>query len=216
MTKISHRIVICTLLLGCPPGDAERERPSTRTQALPAGKAAAAQARPRVGPKLAAGRVPTFRVPVGPGLPIQPGKGVGPIRFGASMATIERLIGEPCEEREGSKGGRVVCRYSAQAVEFVLADGALEQVHVHGRGRLVRDQPRLEFGIFNGGFVEGARLGMLRRGVVEFLGEARRVEPVEPPDRHSTVERHHYAGCVLEYKRSRAGQLVLDGVVLQR
>jgi hypothetical protein len=166
---------------------------------------------------LPSGELPTFRVPVGPGLGIEMGKGVGPIRFGATVETIERLLGEPCEERVTKAQGRLACRYSAHAIEFFLEQGVLERIHVHGRGRTFRAEPHLEYGIFNGAFVEGAALGMLKEGVQDFLGPPPRVETLDPRDADHVAERHHYPrGTVLEYDRSASGNLVLVGVILSR
>jgi hypothetical protein len=155
-------------------------------------------------------------VPVGITLPILPNKGLGPIRFGATVETIERLIAEPCEERRQAPSGQLVCRYSAQAVEFFLDEGVLTKIHAHRGGRVFRAEPRLEYGIFNGRFLEGASFGMLISGVQEFLGKPVRVEKVEQPNDAQTIERHHYPDFVLEYDRMDNGRLVLGGVILTR
>ena len=84
---------------------------------------------------------PPWRIPVGPTLLIMPGEGVGPIRFGARLETIERLIGEPCEQKRDEAGGVLVCRYSAYATEFVLRDGVLKEIRAHRMGRPFKPEP---------------------------------------------------------------------------
>jgi hypothetical protein len=155
---------------------------------------------------------------VGPGLPIVPGKGVGPIRFGARQDTIERLIGEPCEERREEPSGVVVCRYSAQAVELLLEGGVLTEIRAHRLGRPFKPEPKLDFGIFNGRFEAGASFGMLEAGVQEFLGKPKAVRKVEKPDAENpnlTVEVHEYDGFTLEYDRLGPERVVLGGVILK-
>src|SRR5262245_38520182 len=61
-------------------------------------------------------RVPSaWPVAVGPILGIFPGEGLGAVRFGATPATIERLLEGPCEIKTDT-----VCRYIARGVEFRL------------------------------------------------------------------------------------------------
>jgi hypothetical protein len=156
-----------------------------------------------------------WHVPVGPTLLIEPGKGVGPIRFGARLETIERLMGEPCEQKRAADPQTLVCRYSAQAVEFVLTDGVLTSVSAHRLGRpFVGTNPKPDFGIFNGRFAAGATLGMLMAAVQEFLGKPKAVRSVKEVNPYGTVEIHDYAGFSLQYDRIDGDRVVLGGVRL--
>ena len=58
------------------------------------------------------------------------GQGVGPIRIGATVATIQRHMALPCEVKDDK-----VCRYIARGVEFELKNGVTERVRVHRAGR---------------------------------------------------------------------------------
>lgn len=157
-----------------------------------------------------------WRVPVGPRLGILSGKGLGPIRFGATHATIERHMGASCRlvDLPGQPGVQR-CRYGAHAVEFFLEKGVLIRIGVHGKDRLLSKSPEREYGIFNGGFVEGARLEMLIAGVQEFLGKPLSVNPGPPKNTHGVVEVHVYSGARLEFDRSKSGKLKLAGVIIE-
>jgi hypothetical protein len=156
---------------------------------------------------------PPWHIPVGPKLAIVPGQGLGPIRFGANLDTIERLIGEPCEEKR-EEAGRVVCRYSAQAVEFVLADNGVVEFRAHRLGRLFKPNSKVDFGIFNGGFESGVAFGMLPAAVQELLGKPKATRPVEGENLHHTVEVFEYDGFRLEFDRISPESVVLGGVIL--
>lgn len=202
----------------CRSGEAD-EKPASAPTATPAPPAAGAAP---TGPvKNAAGQLvgprasEPWHIPVGPKLPIVPGEGVGPIRFGAKLDTIERLIGEPCEEKTEA-AGLVTCRYSAHAVDFVLDDAGLEQIRVHRLGRLFRPGSKLEYGIYNGGFESGVNMGMLPAGVTELLGKPTAIRKVEGENLHQTVEVYEYPGVILELDQTKPDKLALGGVILNR
>lgn len=156
-----------------------------------------------------------WHIPVGISLPIVPGEGIGPIRFGANLETIERLLEQPCEEKRQEAPDVLACRYSAHAVEFFLKEGALERVRIHRLGRPFFKEPKPDFGIYNGRFQNGVSLGMLQPAVQELLGKPKAVRPVQEPGLFNTVELHEYPDVVLEYDRSQSsGQIVLGGIQL--
>jgi hypothetical protein len=161
---------------------------------------------------IAAPNIGPYAIPVGPLFGILPGKGIGPIRFGATISTIERLMGAKCTVKTDS-----LCRYSAQAVDFHLTDGALSKIHIHGDERPFDDNPEHTYGIFNGLFRGDVRLGMYRQYVVEVLGEPERTEKTKP-GRFKMEQRDHYSPqkMVLEYDRLKNGNVVLAGVVLEQ
>lgn len=185
--------------------------PVAATASVGAGGAAQRPARSRPIPPLAP---EPWHVPVGPTLLLEPGKGMGPIRFGAHLDTIERLIGEPCEERRQDSPHVLACRYSAQAVEFFLTDDELTSARVHRLGRPFHKDPKPDFGIFNGRFPGGAAIGMLMSGVQELLGKPKAVHQVKDPNPYGTIEIHDYDGFSLEYDRLDPDRVVLGGIVL--
>ena len=211
-----ERVLLVTLALGagsaaCRSGDAQDTAPSPVVVA-----AGGANAKPR-GIK-ASERKPPFaskpwHIPVGPSLAILPGQGLGPIRFGAHLDTIERLIGEPCEEKREEEG-RTLCRYSAQAIEFTLVGGAVTEMRAHRLGRLFKPGSTADFGIFNGRFESGVAFGMLPGAVQELLGKPKASHPVEGENLHHTVEVYEYDGATLEFDRISPESVVLGGVIL--
>jgi hypothetical protein len=174
--------------------------------------------------------LPSWPVPGGISLPILRGEGVGPVRFGARLDTIERLMGQPCDQKvplgsapiaagagaggAASEPADLLCRYSARAVEFELKNGVLVRIHVHRPARPF--DPERGFGVYNGRFPEGAALGMFAFAAEESLGKPTRIEPVTGANPYNTVELRHYPAMVLEYDRLPNKNVVLGGVVLTK
>src|SRR4051812_45172747 len=122
---------VLSLALGCQSKARSTPEPVASTSvgvpaSLPStGAVASASASP--------GPVPTSSVqlPQGPLLAIQAGRGVGPIRIGATVATINRLMEAPCEVQTPE-----VCRYIARGVEFWLDQkGVTDRIVVHRHER---------------------------------------------------------------------------------
>lgn len=148
------------------------------------------------------------RIPLagGPRLAILAGQGVGPIRIGASVATIERLMQAPCEEKSPT-----LCRYFARAVDFELGpDGMTTRIHVHRDGR--SSGVGKTFGVFNGAIPPDLRMNMTVGAVQQFLGPPDKLDKDNKGAAPETAEQHHYKGMVLEYDRLDNGKLVLGGV----
>jgi hypothetical protein len=133
----------------------------------------------------------------GPRLAIQAGQGVGAIRLGANVGTIERLMGEPCQIKT-----ETLCRYIDRGVDFHLVNAETEWIHVQrqerpaGRGF---DGEELRFGSFNGAIPPDVMLGMVPREIQKYLGAPQRVEYVPQPNPTTVIERHYYPGLVAEY-----------------
>ena len=149
-------------------------------------------------------------IPVGPRLAILPGKGIGPIRFGATVATVERHMQNKCDVLTDR-----VCRYFAQAVEFELRSGKVVAARVHRprrpAGKDSRGQARV-YGVFNGGIPPDVRFGMHVPGAQLTLGRPRRVKQVSD-ELFGTREIHHYPGMTVEYDQvAGAPMIVLSGV----
>lgn len=158
-------------------------------------------------PSAAASRtVISFPVPTGPRLAILAGQGVGAIRLGASVSTVERLMEVPCEEKTPT-----LCRYIGRAVEFELGeDGKVKKIRAHRRGRAaVGDKT---YGVFNGAIPPDVAFGMLVRAVQEVLGPPDKVEDGNAGAAPEAVSQHRYKGMVLEYDRLANGNVVLGGV----
>jgi hypothetical protein len=174
--------------------------------------ASASAAVPLPNPALqAAASAYRVRVPVGPAFAVYPGKGIGPIRIGATRSTIERHMEAPCEQ-----ASETLCRYAVRGVEFHLKDGVVERVHLHRQerptGEKGADGKPATYGVFNGAIPPDLRFGMVPSAVQEHLKEPKRIEKVEQQTPFNTKELHHYEGMVLEYDQWSNGNLILGGV----
>ena len=186
--------------------------------------AASASASPLESAPTAKASAPTTRpaenrtiLPEGPSLAIQAGQGVGPIRIGATVATIERLMEAPCDVKTES-----VCRYIRRAVEFDLdKNGVTEKIVVHRRDRPAgpdaRGEPQV-YGFFNGGIPPGVGLGMIPKAVLELLGPPQSSERVTTANDFDTVARDTYpGGMVLEYDEYKpSGKVMLGAVIITK
>jgi hypothetical protein len=151
-----------------------------------------------------------WKLPGGPRLPIEAGAGVGPIRLGANVATIERLMELPCEVKTEN-----LCRYVSRGVDFHLVNGETTWIHVQRAGRPAGRGFRgenVEFSFFNGMIPPDLRLGMLPSAIQQYLGAPARVEYVAQPNPTTVIERHYYPGLVAEYDLYSNGKLILGGV----
>jgi hypothetical protein len=206
--RVAALLAVCLLGAGCRSGEVEQNR------APPSAAPAAAQpAAPVTKQPLAPLAPEPWHVPVGISLPIEPG-GLGPIRFGARLDTIERLMGEPCEQKRQDAPNVLVCRYSAQAVEFFLTDGVVTAMHAHRMGRPFLTDAKPDFGIFRGRFDAGVSFNMLMAPVQEMLGKPKAVHKVTTPNKYGTVETHDYPNFTLEYDQLAPDRVVLGGVIL--
>ncbi|HEX2671776.1 MAG TPA: hypothetical protein VHM25_12930 [Polyangiaceae bacterium] len=159
----------------------------------------------------------TVQMPEGPLLAIQAGQGVGPIRIGATVATIERLMAAPCEVKTES-----VCRYIRRAVEFDLdKNGVTERIVVHRHERPAgpdaKGEPQV-YGFFNGNIPPGAALGMVPKAVLDLIGPPLRSERVTSANDYDTIDRDIYPnGMVLEYDEyKKSGRVMLGGVIITK
>lgn len=190
-----------------PPGAAAAGKPGATARAGAAGASGATRVKAPFAPE-------PWRIPVGPRLLIEPGAGLGPIRFGARVDTVERLIGQPCEEKRELPSGDSLCRYSSHAIELELRAGEVARMRVHRLGRIYKAEPKIEFGIFNGQFANGAGVGMLRSAVREMFGPPKATRAVTDPNPFGTVEIDEHDGFRLEYDQVGPDRVVLGGVEL--
>jgi hypothetical protein len=170
----------------------------------------AANVLPGQGPKRIEHNAPRL----GMAFPILPGQGIGPIRFGATKATIERLMGAPCDDVTEN-----VCRYVGRAVDFKLEKDVLSEIRISRKGREAKRSPDgsiVEYGFFNGVILPDLYLGMQPAALKEHLGEPAKVEKVTPMGADGFSERHVYDGMTLEYDAWSNGKLVLGAAILTK
>jgi hypothetical protein len=161
-----------------------------------------------------AARRKKWSMPSGPVLAIEAGKGVGAIRIGATVRTIERLMEKQCEVLTDE-----VCRYVSRGVDFHLVGGITNWIHVQRAGRPAGTDvtgQAVEFGFFNGAIPPDVRLGMVPKAVQEYVGPPERIEAVPQPNPASIVARDYYPGMVVEYDRYSNGKIILGGVRIMK
>lgn len=211
-TRIFQKIAPVLLLAACAvsvPGCQSKDPGSTTGGAAVKASAAGLTTSGASSPKSAAPRPPgVFSIPVGPKLGVFPGQGVGPVRFGATLQTVERLMEAPCTEKT-----ETLCRYAAHAVDFHFKEGAVVKIQIFGEERPFGSGAEHNYGIFNGQFPQGAALGMYSHIVTGILGEPQRSEKVTGG---ATVERHYYPNFVLEYDRLKNGNVTLASIILEK
>jgi hypothetical protein len=170
----------------------------------------AANVIPGQGPKRIESSAPRLGAP----LPILPGQGIGPIRFGATKQTIERLMGAPCDDAT-----ETLCRYVARGVDFKLEGGAVKEIRISRKGREAKrsaDGSIIEYGFFNGAILPDLYFGMQPSALQEHLGAPQKLEKVSPMGADGFSERHVYDGMTLEYDLWSNGKLVLGAAVLTK
>jgi hypothetical protein len=150
--------------------------------------------------------------PSGPVLAVLAGQGVGPIRVGATPATIERLMEAPCEIKSAE-----FCKYPSRGVEFTLENGATKTVHIYRAGRPAgKDKAGndAEYGFFRGAIPPDLQLGMIPAAIQEHLGPPTRIERREQAGAAENVETHYYPGLTARYDRLENGNLVLAEIIV--
>lgn len=170
----------------------------------------AANVLPGEGPK----RIEYIAPRMGSPLPILPGQGIGPIRFGATKQTIERLMGAPCDDAT-----ETLCRYVGRAVDFKLDGGVVKEIRISRKGREAKraaDGSIIEYGFFNGALLPDLYFGMQPSALQEQLGAPQKIEKVTPMGPDGFSERHIYDGVTLEYDLWSNGKLVLGAAVLTK
>lgn len=162
-------------------------------------------------PSAAPGLDPKSRVPprpAGPAFAIEPGQGIGPIRFGSTVATVERHMGSKCEELTDK-----YCRYITSGLELELANGGVTGMAVHRWSRPVEGSSDKIWGVFAGGLPPKVMLMMVPESVIEEIGAPKRTEDVTGDNPNWTVRRDYYDGLVLEYDKNRANDRLMLGKI---
>lgn len=190
--------VACALTIGCKTKDEKQA-------AQPAASVSAAA-------RLAPPKRHKWPAPSGPVLPVLAGQGVGPIRIGATTATIERLMEAPCELKTAD-----VCRYMGRGVEFLLENGVTKTVHIYRAGRSAGKDAAgqdAEYGFFRGAIPPDLQLGMVPAAIQEHLGQAQSVDKRDVTGPGDSVETHRYPGLTLLFDRLENGNLVLAEMIV--
>jgi hypothetical protein len=165
---------------------------------------------PGQGPKRVEFTAPRMGTP----MPILPGQGIGPIRFGATKQTIERLMGAPCDDSSETS-----CRYVGRAIDFKLEGGAVTEMRISRKGREAKrsaDGSIIEYGFFNGALLPDLYFGMQPGALQEHLGAPQKVEKISPLGADGFSERHVYDGVTLEYDLWSNDKLVLGAAILTK
>lgn len=132
-----------------------------------------------------------------PLLAVIAGQGAGPIRLGANVTQVERLMQHQCEVRTEN-----VCRYVRYGVDFNLVGNITQSIYAQRKGRYAGKGPNgedLQFGFFQGMIPPDLRLGMVPEEIQKYLGKPYRIEAIPGPNVNTAVSRHYYPGLTLEY-----------------
>jgi len=108
-----------------------------------------------------------------------------------------------------------LCGYNGRAVDFIMTNGLLEEIRLQRSSRKNLHLPQATYGVFNGQFLDGTHLEMLRPTVIELAGAPQSVEMVTGANPWNTVERDYYESAIFEYDRTTSGNIVLGGVILK-
>jgi hypothetical protein len=187
IVRVKSLLVLVLLAAGC------------TCQSSGSGTQASASAAPSAGP------TPLFRIPTGPRFAVIAGKGIGPIRMGATLATVERHMELACPDKSDT-----VCRYVDRGVEFRFANGTVNRILIHRGDRKAPDGK--VWGVFNGGIPPDLRFGMLIPAIQQFLGPPKKVVQGNAGADVETSEQHYYEGMVLEYDTTPNGQQILGAI----
>jgi len=150
----------------------------------------------------------TLIVPKGPAFVIEAGKGLGPVRFGATVATIERLMGSKCDELTEK-----LCRYIPAAIEFELADGVASGMVVYRHDRPVPGSPGKVWGRTQCAIAPDITPRVILSYVHSKLGKPVSSEEVKTENPNRTALRETYPGLVLEYDRGERTQDLMLGSI---
>jgi hypothetical protein len=155
--------------------------------------------------------------PTGPGLLVYVGKGVGPLRFGAYVSTIERLLRAPCDYRT-----EIRCVQFDRALDLTLEDGVLSKIRVESPEHVPLGLGPKELGV-NAGRTFGAFNGLLEPKIVfglhkhiveEEYGKPKSEDAVKLEGPTGLIARAHYDHITFEYERIGNGNTILTAFVM--
>lgn len=149
-----------------------------------------------------------FYIPSGPAFAIEAGAGLGPVRFGATVSTIERLMGSKCDELTEK-----FCRYIPAGIEFELSDGMVSGIVVYRHDRAVVGSPGKTWGRTRCAIAPDITPRVILKYVHATLGKPQSSEPVTQANPNRTALRETYPGLVLEYDRGEYTQELVLGSI---
>jgi hypothetical protein len=191
-------IVGLALTVACKPKP-NPTKPAPSNSAQPSGSAAAsASAVPRR----------SFVVPAGPAFAIEAGIGAGPVRFGATVATLERLMEGKCDELTDK-----FCRYIKAGVEYELKDGVVSGIVVYRHDRPVEGSPGKFWGRTRFAIAPDVTPRVVAGYAHSVLGKPESSETLDGKNPNRTVLREQYPGLVLEFDRGEyTKELILGSI----
>ncbi len=136
--------------------------------------------------------------------PVLPGRGVGPVRLGATLATIERLMGQPCGQKDDG-----ACRYLQYGLEFRLENGVTTSIVMHPLdtpANVTDMYGKSTWSHFRGMAPGRVSLGLVPDAVIEGLGKPLQQQPIEPPSAEGYVLTMQYDGLVIDFSRNPKDQ----------
>jgi hypothetical protein len=178
------------------------------TDSKPTILAEAPSARPAAQGLSSAAPTRSFVVPSGPAFAIQAGVGLGPVRFGATVATIERLMGSKCDELTEK-----FCRYIPAGIEYDLSEGVVSGIIVYRHDRAVVGSPGKTWGRTRCAILPDITPRVILSYVHSNLGAPQSSEPVNGANPNRTALRETYPGLVLEYDRGEYTQELVLGSI---
>ncbi len=147
-------------------------------------------------------------VPKGPAFAIEAGSGLGPVRFGATVATVERLMEAKCDELTDD-----YCRYIDAGVEYELSKGVVSGIVVARHGRPVAGSSGKTWGRTRCAIAPDVTPRVLLSYARSILGKPATSESVTTENPNHTLLKETYPGLVLEYDRGeRTGDLILGSI----
>jgi hypothetical protein len=182
-----------------------KAHPTKPAEAHPVASAASASV---IGSTSAAPPRRSFVVPAGPAFAIEAGIGMGPVRFGATVATIERLMEGKCEELTDK-----LCRYIKAGVEYELNDGVLAGMVVYRHDRPVEGSPGKFWGRTRFAIPPDITPRVVVGYVHSILGNPESSEKLDGKNPNRTLLREQYPGLVLEYDRGEYTQELVLGSI---
>jgi len=147
-------------------------------------------------------------VPHGPAFAIEAGQGLGPVRFGATVATIERLVGSKCDEVSDK-----FCRYVLAGIEFELSKGAVSGINVYRHDRPVEGSPGKLWGRTQCAIPPDITPRVVLNYARSKLGKPLSSEEVKSENPNRTALIDTYKGLVLEYDRGEHTQDLILGSI---
>jgi hypothetical protein len=150
----------------------------------------------------------SFVKPEGPAFAIMAGEGLGPVRFGANVATVERLMDSKCEELTEK-----YCRYIAAGIEYELENGVVSGIVVYRHDRPVVGSSGKSWGRTRCAIMPDLTPRVVVNYVHANLGNPQSSETIDEANPNRTALREHYQGLVLEFDRGEyTRELVLGSI----